>query len=210
MHIRNFIAGLFVTAGFLAVGSAHTYAQTPTDTTVAPANYTVRPGDYLAKIAAAYETTYTRLFDANTSIADPDVIHPGQTIRIPAANEQIPSRSIPANVPPVQPRAAAVSTKKIVSTKKAVSANPKPAASPTTGDVWAKLAACESSGNASTNTGNGYYGAYQFSARTWQGVGGSGLPSEASLEEQTARAQALQARSGWGQWPECSAKLGLR
>jgi hypothetical protein len=41
-------------------------------------------------------------------------------------------------------------------------------------------------------------------------VGGSGLPSEASMEEQTARAQALQARSGWGQWPACTAKLGLR
>jgi uncharacterized protein YabE (DUF348 family) len=75
--------------------------------------------------------------------------------------------------------------------------------------VWAALAKCESGGNPRTNTGNGYYGLYQFSLRTWQGVGGSGLPSDASAEEQTARAQILQARSGWGQWPGCARRLGL-
>jgi uncharacterized protein YabE (DUF348 family) len=75
--------------------------------------------------------------------------------------------------------------------------------------VWGKLAQCESGGNPSTNTGNGYYGLYQFSLPTWQAVGGSGLPSEASAAEQTKRAQILQQRSGWGQWPACAAKLGL-
>ncbi|WP_026460305.1 resuscitation-promoting factor [Schaalia suimastitidis] len=77
------------------------------------------------------------------------------------------------------------------------------------GDVWAALARCESGGNPTTNTGNGYYGMYQFSLPTWRSVGGTGLPSEASAEEQTMRAQILQARSGWGQWPACAAKLGL-
>jgi uncharacterized protein YabE (DUF348 family) len=75
--------------------------------------------------------------------------------------------------------------------------------------VWAALAQCESGGNPSTNTGNGYYGLYQFSLPTWQAMGGSGLPSEASASEQTMRAQKLQAQSGWGQWPACAAKLGL-
>jgi resuscitation-promoting factor RpfB len=75
--------------------------------------------------------------------------------------------------------------------------------------VWAQLAQCESGGNPATNTGNGYYGLYQFSLPTWQAMGGSGLPSEASAAEQTQRAQALQAQSGWGQWPACAAKLGL-
>lgn len=77
------------------------------------------------------------------------------------------------------------------------------------GNVWAALAQCESGGNPATNTGNGYYGLYQFSLPTWQSVGGSGLPSEASAAEQTQRAQILQARAGWGQWPACAAKLGL-
>ncbi|RRD50134.1 resuscitation-promoting factor [Buchananella hordeovulneris] len=75
--------------------------------------------------------------------------------------------------------------------------------------VWAALAQCESGGDPTTNTGNGYYGLYQFSLPTWQAMGGSGLPSEASAEEQTMRAQMLQARAGWGQWPACAASLGL-
>jgi hypothetical protein len=54
-----------------------------------------------------------------------------------------------------------------------------------------------------------YHGLYQFSVQTWQAMGGSGLPSQASPGEQTQRAQALQARSGWGQWPACAKKLGL-
>lgn len=76
--------------------------------------------------------------------------------------------------------------------------------------VWDKLAKCESGGNWSINTGNGYYGGIQFSLGTWKAMGGAGLPSEASREQQIAIAKALQVRSGWGQWPACSAKLGLR
>lgn len=76
--------------------------------------------------------------------------------------------------------------------------------------VWAALAQCESGGNPAAVSANGlYYGLYQFSIGTWQAVGGTGLPSQASVAEQTERAQILQARSGWGQWPACAAKLGL-
>jgi uncharacterized protein YabE (DUF348 family) len=75
--------------------------------------------------------------------------------------------------------------------------------------VWAALAQCESGGRANINTGNGYYGLYQFTLGTWRSLGGTGLPSEASAEEQTRIAQILQARSGWGQWPGCARRLGL-
>lgn len=76
--------------------------------------------------------------------------------------------------------------------------------------VWAALAQCESGGNPSIVSANGmYHGLYQFTVATWQSVGGSGLPSQASAAEQTNRAQILQARSGWGQWPGCAAQLGL-
>lgn len=78
------------------------------------------------------------------------------------------------------------------------------------GDVWGALAQCESGGNPTAVSSNGlYYGLFQFSVGTWQAMGGSGLPSDASPAEQLQRAQALQARSGWGQWPACAAKLGL-
>lgn len=73
---------------------------------------------------------------------------------------------------------------------------------------WAALAACESGGRANAVSATGkYHGLYQFSVGTWQAVGGAGLPSEASAEEQTARAQALYNRSGAGQWPHCGPRL---
>ena len=88
-----------------------------------------------------------------------------------------------------------------------VLAAPASAAAP---NNWDAVAQCESSGNWAINTGNGYYGGLQFSAATWRSVGGSGLPHQHSREEQIKRGQILQARAGWGQWPSCSAKLGLR
>ena len=77
-------------------------------------------------------------------------------------------------------------------------------------DVWAKLAQCESGGNPQTNTGNGFYGMYQFTLETWQSLGGTGYPHEADAATQTAMAKKLQAQAGWGQWPGCADKLGLR
>ena len=89
-------------------------------------------------------------------------------------------------------------------------AAPPTAAPVVSGDVWWRLALCESGGNAAANTGNGFYGAFQFMASTWRSVGGTGLPHQHSYEVQRSFAQKLQARSGWGQWPHCSRKLGLR
>lgn len=77
--------------------------------------------------------------------------------------------------------------------------------------VWGALAQCESGGNPRSVGGGGlYHGLYQFSPSTWRSVGGTGLPSQASPEEQTKRAKMLQQRSGWGQWPVCSRKIGAR
>ena len=67
--------------------------------------------------------------------------------------------------------------------------------------ILARIRARESGGNYATNTHNGYYGAYQFNLGTWQGVGGSGLPSEASPAEQDMRAQMLLDRRGCSPWP---------
>ena len=50
------------------------------------------------------------------------------------------------------------------------------------------IAACESGGNPATNTGNGFYGKYQFTQETWQSVGGTGNPAAASEAEQDRRA----------------------
>ena len=79
-----------------------------------------------------------------------------------------------------------------------------------TGDVWTRLRQCESGGRYGINTGNGFYGAYQFHPRTWRTLGYPGLPHEAPPEMQDEAARRLQARSGWGQWPVCSRRIGAR
>ena len=76
--------------------------------------------------------------------------------------------------------------------------------------VWDRLAECESGGNWSINTGNGYYGGLQFSLSSWRAVGGSGYPHEHSRAEQINRAERLLDLQGWGAWPTCSRKIGLR
>jgi nucleoid-associated protein YgaU len=76
--------------------------------------------------------------------------------------------------------------------------------------TWDSLAQCESGGNWATNTGNGYAGGLQFSASTWAAHGGTGSPANASRAQQIAVAEKVQARQGWGAWPACAAKLGLR
>ncbi|CAN5779567.1 hypothetical protein BH23ACT2_BH23ACT2_17490 [soil metagenome] len=85
---------------------------------------------------------------------------------------------------------------------------PAPAAAG--GSVWDRLAECEADGNWQISTGNGYYGGLQFSESSWQAVGGSGLPHQASRETQIAMGERLKAEQGWGAWPACSQKLGLR
>jgi uncharacterized protein YabE (DUF348 family) len=78
------------------------------------------------------------------------------------------------------------------------------------GGVWDRLAQCESGGNWSINTGNGYYGGLQFNLQTWQAYGGSGYPHENSKEEQIRIATKLRDdRGGYGAWPGCASKLGL-
>ena len=78
------------------------------------------------------------------------------------------------------------------------------------GDVWDRLRRCESGGRYTTDTGNGFYGAYQFHPRTWRNLGYPGLPHQAPPEVQDEAARKLQVRSGWGQWPVCSRRIGAR
>jgi uncharacterized protein YabE (DUF348 family) len=74
-------------------------------------------------------------------------------------------------------------------------------------DGWAKLRQCEAGGNYAMNSGNGYYGAYQFDLSTWQSNGGTGYPHEASPATQDAIAKALYARRGAQPWPVCGRYL---
>ena len=74
---------------------------------------------------------------------------------------------------------------------------------------FAGIRSCESGDDYALDTGNGYYGAYQFSLSTWLGLGGSGLPSSAPPTVQDAAAYHLYQEVGFSAWPACSAVLGL-
>ena len=74
---------------------------------------------------------------------------------------------------------------------------------------WLALRLCESGDNYQEDTGNGYFGAYQFSQATWTGLGYPGRPDQEPPSMQDQAAATLQAESGWGAWPSCSAALGL-
>ncbi|WP_151525404.1 transglycosylase family protein [Serinicoccus kebangsaanensis] len=79
-------------------------------------------------------------------------------------------------------------------------------------NVWDRVADCESSGNWSINTGNGFYGGLQFWHPTWTGFGGqefAGYAHKATKVEQITVAQRVLRAQGPGAWPVCSVRAGL-
>nr|WP_255717289.1 resuscitation-promoting factor [Corynebacterium sp. ACRPH] len=81
------------------------------------------------------------------------------------------------------------------------------------GSVWDQLAQCEAGGDWSINTGNGFSGGLQFTPSTWAGFGGTEYAPAAHMatrEQQIAVAERVQAAQGWGAWPACTSKMGLR
>jgi peptidoglycan hydrolase-like protein with peptidoglycan-binding domain len=72
------------------------------------------------------------------------------------------------------------------------------------GPILERIAQCESGGDPTMDTGNGYYGKYQFSRATWRAVGGRGNPARASEGEQDRRARRLYRREGTKPWPNCA------
>jgi hypothetical protein len=171
--------------------SAHTPAKTPAAPAPAvAATYSVAPAATATQPSTGDDTHIGVLRPAGT-----------RYLQAAWAWASYVSAHTPAKAPAAP--APAVAATHIVVTPVA------PVAQPAVSDVWAGLRRCESGGNYAENTGNGYYGAYQFSAATWHGLGFPGLPSDASPAVQDRAAQQLQARSGWGQWPSCSRRLRL-
>ena len=83
-------------------------------------------------------------------------------------------------------------------------------------DVWDELAQCETNGDWSANTGNGFGGGVQFAHQpawsTWNAYGGTEFtehPWEATREQQIEIAQRVLQSAGWGAWPGCARKIGL-
>ena len=75
-------------------------------------------------------------------------------------------------------------------------------------EALARLRSCE--GSYTSNTGNGYYGAYQFDKRTWGNYGGYELASDAPAAVQDEKAWQTYKARGWQPWPTCKVKMGLQ
>jgi hypothetical protein len=142
-------------------------------------------------------------------LPNPNLILTGQVLSIP-----------PAGYRPVAPLVVTVAASPIRSAQilSAPARNSAPVSAykavspPTTGGsgVWGCIAQHESGGNASINTGNGFYGAFQFTVGSWRAAGGGpGLPSSYSYSQQEAIAINLQRMSGWGNWPVTSGECGV-
>ena len=133
-------------------------------------------------------------------------------VRRPAYGRTVDRQAIRERVARQQ-RASRSATRQRVAPAPTTAPKPKIAAAPAPGyalDVWQRLRNCEAGGRYDRNSGNGYYGAYQMSAGTWRSLGYKGLPHQAPPEVQDEAARKLQARSGWGQWPACSRRIGAR
>ena len=208
MRLNAIAAATVVVATLVGVGSSAAFADTNAGSNNKPAPHyvTVQQGDNLSAIAAVNSSTFVRIFDANQNIQDPNLIFPGEQVRIPDPSEQLPNRPLPNE----QPAIVATNSPAAVQPAPAVTpVAPAPVVSASGSGIWYSLADCESGGNWAADTGNGFYGGLQFTLSSWQAAGGSGYPNQASPSEQIMRAQILQTSQGWGAWPVCSAKLGL-
>ena len=159
----------------------------------------------------------TESFDAEpTYVDDPELEQGTEEVRVEGTpgERTVTRRLIMVN--------GAKESNEIINSKETRPASPatiargtkEPAAAPAVADgsVWDTIAQCESTGNWSINTGNGFSGGLQFTDSTWQAFGGGEYAAQAwqaPREQQIAVAQKVQAAQGWGAWPACTAKLGI-
>jgi hypothetical protein len=173
-----------------------------------PAHYTVRAGDTLSDIARheyGRAAAWPALWWVNRhQVSNPSMLKVGQRLRLSDWHRVRPwlSRAALAAIPappPAPPPATAAAPG-------APAAAPAPAPAASGGVNWSAIAACESGGNWSASTGNGFYGGLQFTQQTWLGNGGGQYaPSaaQASAAQQIAVAQRVLASQGIGAWPVC-------
>jgi len=130
MRLATITAGLAGAAVLAVIGAPSAHAQTNNNQIKAAAKQTqtvaVADGDTLTSIADTYQTTYVRIFDANTSISDPNLIYVGDNLRIPTTDEQLTEREIPAAYVAANP----IQTNQSVNQTQPVAAY-QPAAAPT-------------------------------------------------------------------------------
>ena len=173
------------------------------------------------------ERTRTEEFEVDPKYVDDDNLAPGEeevrekgekgerkiTQRIVTVNGKVTSDDVTKNIETRKARPAVIARGKSSAAPGGSGNTGASAPAVANGSVWDAIAQCESGGNWSINTGNGYYGGLQFAASTWTGYGGgqyAPTADQATREQQIAIAQKVQAAQGWGAWPACTARLGIR
>ena len=144
-------------------------------------------------------------------ITNPDIIVAGWQLTLPeGATGECPTEPVVQAASAPSPAAPSEAAAPRAATSKAASA-PEPRATPqaqpsgtSSGSGLNAIKACESGGDYGAVSSSGKYrGAYQFDQQTWESVGGSGDPANASPAEQDRRAAALQQQRGSSPWPSC-------
>jgi LysM repeat protein len=185
----------------------------------APASYTVHQGDTLSVIAThAYGSAadWPAIWWANRhQVPNPNMITTGQRLRLPASGH-VSARIAHAALAAIPAAPSAPAPMPAQAQAGSAPQGDPPAATPVStappassgGANWSAIAACESGGNWSANTGNGFYGGLQFTEQTWLAYGGGQYAPSANLAsepEQSAVADRVLAGQGIGAWPVCGA-----
>lgn len=196
------IAAVFTVAAILGGHSSQAHAQTQTSTTKKQqpkvVKVVVKPGDSLSKIAKVKKTSYKRIFYANKQVKHPDLIYPGDKLRIPSKDEKLKKRPLPgASVHHTAPKVSTSSN-----SSSSYSYKPAKPVYASGSSIWHRIAACESGGNWAINTGNGYYGGLQFTQSTWVGAGGLKYAPRADLAT-PAQQIAIASKLSLSNWPVC-------
>ncbi|MCB9389654.1 MAG: transglycosylase family protein [Acidimicrobiia bacterium] len=195
------VAGPDATMGTSAPAKAtSTSAAASSATTAPPTTKAPEPEvvPYSEQVDVAFETIEQP--DGNLPAGQSQLVQDGQIgrdvvhylVTNPGPDQEVAEQNRERLIDPI-PRIVRVGTKA-----------PAPVANGATEAQLAHLRQCESGGNYSINTGNGYFGAYQFSPSTWAGLGYSGMPHTSPPALQDEAAQKLIARSGFSAWPTCA------
>ncbi|MGN0101519.1 MAG: transglycosylase family protein [Dietzia sp.] len=191
----------------------------PQDTVTPPVDAPADPGTTvtITRVAVATETAVEPYDAPEQTVDDPEAYEGERTVTEPGTPGEREVHYTVTRVNGVETQRERSAETVLTEARPAVvrvGTKPRPAVPESSrGGVWDSIAACESGGNWAINTGNGFSGGLQFHPQTWIGHGGGQYAPSAHLatrEQQIAIAEKVQASQGWGAWPACTAKLGLR
>ena len=195
------VAGTAIASGGAHADSSSQNSSKPnqqTQTQTPPKTHIVAAGESLSSIASDNNLpSWLPLWDVNPSVQNPDQISVGQQLVIPVPPYPTTDRPLPAGYgAPVPVAAAPVAVAAASSSAQVVA---PVVGSP--GGLAQRVCSRESGCNYAENTGNGYYGAYQFDNGTWGDFDGYASANLAPPAVQDAKFQQEYATRGCSPWP---------